>query len=242
MQPSSAEIARTLAGSTTLATVVAYRGPTVTDVRHGAADDGRILLLCRRDEPLAGITGSVLVHIADVPPLPFSPTWGRLRVGGRATPLAGAAARAAADAVAATLPDPDLLDIGAETVIVEVVPKRVTLAGRDRDLPVRLVDYRAAAPDPISAMERPFLVDLVDHHGTRFYPFLRRQLVAAGVDLPADCLPCPLRLDRYGLLVSIPTPSGGSACYRLCFTPPLNGQEDLVQRLHPVLFHPCDRH
>ncbi|WP_433528120.1 DUF2470 domain-containing protein [Micromonospora sp. CA-263727] len=240
MRPSRAEIARTLASSTALATVVARRLPAVTGVRHGATTDGRILLLCHRDDPLAATSRAVIVHVADEPPLPFSPTWGRLRVGGRATPLAGAAARAAADAIAATLPDPDLLDVGHGSVIVEVLPKRVTLVGRDRDLPVDLDDYRQASPDPVAPAERPLLVDLVDHHGPQFYPFLRQQLVAAGIDVPADCLPCPLRLDRHGLLVSVPT-DGPAACYRLCFTPPLTGQADLVNRLHAVLFHHrCD--
>ncbi|MDG4797160.1 DUF2470 domain-containing protein [Micromonospora sp. WMMD1082] len=242
MQPSRAEIARTLASSTAPATVVARHLPTVSGVRHGAADDGRILLLCRRGDPLTTTARNVLVHIADEPPLPFSPTWGRVRVGGRATPLTGDAARTAADAVAATLPDPDLLDVGHGSVIVEVVPKRVTLTGRERELPVNLAHYRHAAPDPVVPAERPFLVDLVDHHGPQLYPFLRQQLVIAGIDVPADCLPCPLRLDRYGLLVSVPAGSG-TATYRLCFTPPLQGQQDLMDRLHPVLFHHrCDHH
>ncbi|MFY1576228.1 hypothetical protein ACN26Z_15205 [Verrucosispora sp. WMMD703] len=273
MQPSRAELARTLVSSTTPATVVVEDLSPVTGVRHGADDDGRVLLLCHRGDPLATGPHDVCVQIADEPPLPFSPGWGQVRVSGRATPLGGNAARTAADSIAVTLPDPDLLDVGHHTVIVEVVPSRVTLlprraephegprppapatsgwpdgpvtdgssVGRHDELAIGLADYRSADPDPVAAMERPFLVDLVDHHGPQLYPFLRRQLVASGVDLPADCLPCPLRLDRYGLLVSVPD-GDSTACYRLCFTPPLDGQQDLLDRLHPVLFHHrCDHH
>ncbi|GAB3841891.1 DUF2470 domain-containing protein [Micromonospora andamanensis] len=263
MQPSRAELARTLVSSTTLATVVAGDLPAVTGVRHGADDDGRVLLICHRGDPLTTGVRDVFVEIADEPPLPFSPGWGRVRIGGRATPLSGTAARAAADVVATTLPDPDLLDIGHGTVIVEVAPSRVTFLprrseprepvapsegpaddrpsiGREDELVIDLADYRDAVPDPVAPMERPLLVDLVDHHGPQLYPFLRRQLVASGIDLPADCLPCLLRLDRYGMLVSVPD-GDGTACYRLCFTPPLEGQQDLLDRLHPVLFHDrCD--
>ncbi|WBB52833.1 hypothetical protein [Verrucosispora sp. WMMD573] len=271
MQPSRAELARTLVSSTTTATVVAEDLPAaVADVRHGADDDGRVLLLCHRGDPLAIGPRDVSVRVADEPPLPFSPSWGQVRVSGRATPLGGDAARAAADSIAVTLPDPDLLDVGHHTVIVEVAPSRVTLLPRrvepdealrshtpspsggptadgpsigwDDELAIDLADYRSADPDPIASMERSFLVDLVDHHGPQLYPFLRRQLVASGVGLPADCLPCPLRLDRYGLLVSVPD-GDATACYRLCFTPPLDGQQDLLDRLHPVLFHhQCDHH
>ncbi|GIJ10918.1 hypothetical protein ACFFMR_17325 [Micromonospora andamanensis] len=248
MQPSRAELARTLVSSTTLATVVAGDLPAVTGVRHGADADGRVLLICHRGDPLTTGARDVFVEIADEPPLPFSPGWGRVRIGGRAIPLSGTAARVAADVVATTLPDPDLLDIGHGTVIVEVVPSRVTLLPRrsepheahGSELVIDLADYRDAGPDPVAPMERPLLVDLVDHHGPQLYPFLRRQLVASGVDLPADCLPCLLRLDRYGMLVSVPD-GDGTACYRLCFTPPLDGQQDLLDRLHPVLFHDrCD--
>jgi hypothetical protein len=239
-----AEVARTLAGSTEPARVQVPGAPCLTGVRHGADPQGRILLFDRDSAPLTvalRTPGPVTVEIPDPPPLPFSPSWGRLRLHGHAEPLHGASARAAAAAIAETLADPDLLDVGDGTTVVAVTPERITLAGRERDLLVDLDEYRGATPDPLGRHERDLLVDLVDHHGPRLYPFLRHQLGAAGVTLGPESLPCPLRLDRHGLLVSVPdddlAADRPAPCYRLRFVPALTGQEDLVQRLHTVLFH-----
>src|SRR5689334_15782473 len=118
MQPSPAEVARTLAAGhlPALAHVACRPGPF--PVRHVADDHGRLLLLAPRDgalaaalRPPAGTADTAMVlDISDVPPMVGAPGLGRVWISGWARRLDGDEARAAALDYAAVDASGDLLD------------------------------------------------------------------------------------------------------------------------------------
>src|SRR5690242_21768211 len=104
MQPTPAEVARTLAAGHLPATAHIAGRPGPRPVRHVTDAQGRVLLLsprggtlaaALRPAPDAGDTALVL-DIPDVPPVAGAPSLGRVWVAGWATLLTGDDARQAA--------------------------------------------------------------------------------------------------------------------------------------------------
>src|SRR3954471_17908291 len=125
MQPSPAEVARTLAAGHLPAVAHVACRPGPFPVRHVTDDHGRVLLLspaggalaaARRPLDGAGDT-AVVLDIADVPPMAGSPVLGRVWVSGWAARLGGDEARAAALDYACVDASGDLLDIGTSQVL-----------------------------------------------------------------------------------------------------------------------------
>ncbi|MBE1492312.1 DUF2470 domain-containing protein [Plantactinospora soyae] len=243
MQPSPAEVARTLAAGRLAGTAqVAYR-PGPHEVRHATDPSGRILLLVSivsdlaaalRPEP--GTRGRALVlDVRDLPPAAGAPALGRLWVSGWAEPLDGPAARQAAVDFAEVVPTGDLLDVGRRFTLHRFEPVEVRLERGGTVIDVEPAEYAAAEPDPLHPIERELLADLTDHHGSEVAAFIRRQLggvvPAAGPDEPP---PQVVRLDRYGLVVAL-GPGGARYRARLAFPRPMSGQAELAELLHPVL-------
>jgi hypothetical protein len=238
MQPSPAEVARTLAtGHLPAVAHVAYR-PGPVPVRHVTDDHGRVLLLspaggalaaALRPRDCAGGT-AVVLDISDVPPMAGSPVLGRVWVSGWATRLDGEEARAAALDYAAVDASGDLLDVGAGQVLhrMDVAEIRHERQGLLTD--VDPDEFAAAAPDPLHRLEFDLIADLADHHVAELADYVRRQLgPAAG---PGE--PQVVRLDRYGFLVRL-----GDRLARLSFPRPVTDRHDLAHLLHPVLCHRC---
>lgn len=243
MQPSSAEVARTLAAGRLAGIArVAYR-PGPHQVRHAADPSGRILLLvsivsdlAAALRPVPGAPGPALVlDVRDLPPGAGAPPLGRLWVSGWPEPLDGPDARQAAVDFAEVVPTGDLLDVGRRFTLYRFEPAEIRLerAGTVHD--VEPTEYAAAEPDPLHEVERELLADLADHHTPEVAASLRRQLgdvvPPAGPDEPP---PRVVRLDRYGLVVSFGA-SGARCRARLAFPRPLSGQPELAELLHPVL-------
>ncbi|MFI7597801.1 DUF2470 domain-containing protein [Actinoplanes sp. NPDC049681] len=238
MQPTHAEVVRTLAAGHLPATAHIACRPGPLPVRHVTDGQGRVLLLSPRDGALAEALRpapdaedtALVLDIADVPPVAGGPSLGRVWVAGWATPLTGEDARQAALDYADTDPAPDLLDVGTTQVIhrMDVAEVRYerhgVLVDVDRD------DYVEAEPDPLHRIEFDLIADLADHHVDEMAGYVRRRLGPAAC--PGD-EPRVVRLDRYGFVVRI-----GARLARLSFPRPVADRHDLAHLLHPVL---CDR-
>jgi hypothetical protein len=255
MQPSPAEVARTLATGRLLGTLrLAFR-PESYRVRHATDCAGGILLLSRAGGELATAlapaggaddTAAVLT-VPDVPPVAGSPHLGQVWISGWAMVLTGVAAREAALEYAETNPTSDLLDVGRGFVLHRIEAAEVRLersgsvAGRDTrgcaTINIDPDEYIAAEPDPLHNDEHDLLVDLADHHATEVASFVRRQVAAAGQD-PGREPPRVVRMDRYGFVAALGSVSDDRRV-RLSFPRPVRDRPDLAQLLHPLLCSRC---
>jgi hypothetical protein len=239
MQPTHAEVARTLAAGHLPASahIACRQGPF--PVRHVTDSLGRALLLSPQDgvlaaalRPLEGNDDTALVlDIADVPPTAGAPSLGRIWVAGWATRLDGDEAREAALEYADTDAATDLLDVGDSQVLHRMHVAEVRYERNNVLVDVDPDEYAAASPDPLRAIEFDLLADLGDHHVDEMGDYLRRQL--GPVTKPGD-EPRVVRLDRYGFLVRL-----GDRLARLAFPRAVADRHDLAHLLHPVLCHRC---
>ncbi|WP_436521899.1 DUF2470 domain-containing protein [Actinoplanes sp. HUAS TT8] len=239
MQPSPAEIARTLAAGhlPAVAHIACHPGPL--PVRHVTDAQGRPLLLVPSDgtlttalRPQPGNDDTALVlDIRDVPPMSTSPALGRVWVSGWAVRLSGDEARAAALDYADTDACGDLLDIGESQALYRMDVAEVRFERHEKLVEIDPDDYAEASPDPLRAVEFDLIADLADHHVTEMSDYVRRQLGKAA--RPGD-EPRVVRLDRYGFLVRM-----GSRSARLAFPRPVTDRHDLAHLLHPILCSRC---
>ncbi|MDG4765381.1 DUF2470 domain-containing protein [Solwaraspora sp. WMMD406] len=243
MQPSPAEIARTLAAGRLPGTVHVACRPGPHAVRHATDPMGRILLLAGADDRIAGALRpvdsaadtAVVLDVTDVPPVAGSPTLGRVWVSGWVSALDGPEARMAALDFADVHPTGELLDLGRGSTMyrMEVAEIRLERCGAMTD--VDPDEYAAAEPDPLGTIEPELLADLADHHQPQMTAFIRRQLRDAGHRSRYDD-PRVVRLDRYGFVVAL-GPNGPRA--RLAFPTPVGDRAELARLLHPVLCQRC---
>jgi hypothetical protein len=239
MQPTHAEVARTLAAGHLPASahIACRQGPF--PVRHVTDAQGRVLLLTPTGgtlaaalRPLEGNTDTALVlDIADVPPMAGAPSLGRIWVAGWAARLEGDEARAAALDYADTDAASDLLDVGDTQVLHRMHVAEVRYERNNALFDIDPDEYAAASPDPLRAIEFDLLADLQDHHVPEITDYVRRQL---GPAARPDDEPSVVRLDRYGFLVRL-----GDRLARLAFPRAVADRHDLAHLLHPVLCHRC---
>jgi hypothetical protein len=252
MQPSHAEVARTLAAGHLPATayVACRQGPL--PVRHVTDAHGRILLLSPADgalalalrpQPGAELTRggrpqadpyddtATVLDIPDVPPRAGAPGLGRVWVSGWATRLDGDEARAASIDYAEIDASGDLLDVGGSKVLhrMDVAEVRYEHTGTLVDIDPE--EFAAASPDPLRQIEFDLITDLADHHLAEMSAYVRRQL---GSSFQPEAEPEVVRLDRYGFLVRL-----DDKLARLAFPRPVTDRHDLAHLLHPVLCHRC---
>ncbi|MDG4832065.1 DUF2470 domain-containing protein [Solwaraspora sp. WMMD1047] len=243
MQPSPAEVARTLATGHLAGRVqVAYR-PGAHQVRHAVDRQGRVLLLVSIVDDLAlallPVTGAddaaVVLDVQDLPPAAGAPSLGRVWISGWAAPLTGPDARRAALDFADVDPTGDLLDVGTRLTIYRFDAAEVRLERAGAMIDIDPKEYAEAEPDPLHRIERDLLADLADHHAPEIADFIRRQLGASAERVPAGSPePRVVRMDRYGLLVALGAYTAPRWA-RLAFPRPLCGHADLVRLLHPVI-------
>jgi hypothetical protein len=239
MQPTHAEVARTLAAGHLPASahIACRQGPF--PVRHVADAQGRALLLSPRNgalatalHPIDGNDDTALVlDIADVPPVAGAPSLGRVWVAGWATRLDGDEARAAALDYADTDAAGDLLDVGDAQVLHRMHVAEVRYERDGALFDVDPDEYAAAGPDPLRAIEFDLLADLADHHVDAMSGYVRRRL---GPAARAGDEPRVVRIDRYGFMVRL-----GDRLARLAFPRAVTDRHDLADLLHPVLCRRC---
>ncbi|GAA4446873.1 hypothetical protein GCM10023170_027520 [Phytohabitans houttuyneae] len=246
MQPSPAEVARTLAAGRLPGNAHIACRPSPHRVRHATDAAGRVLMLVPAGGDLAESLRpgegaddvAVVLDVQDAPPVAGSPSLGRVWVSGWAAPLAGVEARQAAQDFVDIDPLGDLLDVGRGQVIFRMEPAEVRLetGGRMRDIDPD--EYAAAEPDPLQAVEWDLLTDLADHHVPEMADFIRRQLADSGHISPSGPPPRVVRLDRYGFVVALGAP-GREYRARLAFPRAVADRADLARLLHPVLCRRC---
>jgi hypothetical protein len=239
MQPTHAEVARTLAAGHLPASahIACRQGPF--PVRHVTDAQGGALLLSPRDgalatalRPIDGNDDTALVlDIADVPPVAGAPSLGRVWVAGWATRLAGDEARTAALEYADTDAAGDLLDIGDTQVLHRMHVAEVRCERDGALFDVDPDEYAEAGPDPLRVIEFDLIADLADHHVDEMSSYLRRRL---GPAARTGGEPRVVRIDRYGFMVRL-----GDRLARLAFPRPVEDRHDLADLLHPVLCHRC---
>ena len=239
MQPTPAEVARTIAAGhlPAVAHITCRQGPF--PVRHVTDAHGRVLLLSPADgaftaalRPLQGTTDTAMVlDIADVPPVAGSPALGRVWVSGWAVRLDGDEAKQAALDYAEIDASGDLLDVGGSKVLHRMDVAEVRYE-RDQSLvDVDPDEFAAATPDPLRQIEFDLIADLADHHLAEMSAYVRRQLGSA---FRPKSEPRVVRMDRYGFLVRL-----DDKLARLAFPRPVADRHDLAHLLHPVLCHRC---
>lgn len=239
MQPTQAEVARTLAAGHLPATAHIACRPGPFPVRHVTDAQGRILLLSPADGALADALRpqpdvddtALVLDITDLPPVAGAPTLGRVWVAGWATLLDGDEARQATLDYADTDPCSDLLDVGTTQVIHRMEVAEVRYERHETLMDVDPDDYAAATPDPLRTVEFDLIADLADHHVAEMADYVRRQLGPAA--RPGDD-PRVVRLDRYGFMVRL-----GDRLARLSFPRPVEDRHDLAHLLHPILCNRC---
>jgi len=246
MQPSPAEVARTLASGRLPGTAHVACGPGPLPVRHATDQAGRLMLLDRVDGPLSAVLRpapgaddtAVVIDAADEPPVEGSPDLGRVWVSGWARLLDGQEARAAAVEFAAVHAIGDLFDVGDGFALHRMEPAEVRLVRAGAVIDVDPDEFAAAEPDPLHAVERGLLADLADHHVPEVTAFVRRMLLDAGRDEPEVPAPRMVRLDRYGFVAEV-GPAGARYRARLAFPRRVLDHADLTRLLHPVFCHRC---
>ena len=239
MQPTHAEVARTLAAGHLPASahIACRQGPF--PVRHVTDGHGRVLLLSPTGgaitaalRPIEGNDDTALVlDIADVPPVTGAPSLGRIWVAGWARVLSGEEARQAALDYADIDTAADLLDVGDSQVLHRMDVAEVRYERNGTLFDVDPDEYAEAGPDPLRAIEFDLIADLADHHVAEITEYVRRRLGPAA--RPSD-QPEVVRLDRYGFLVRI-----GERLARLAFPRAVTDRHDLAHLLHPVFCHRC---
>ena len=239
MQPTPAEVARTLAAGHLPAVAHVACGPGPLPVRHVTDAQGHVLLLSPADgafatalKPQPGTADTAMVlDIADVPPVAGSPAIGRVWVSGWATRLDGDDARTAAMDYAAIDASGDLLDVGGSKVMHRMDVAEVRYERDETLVDVDPDEFAAAAPDPLRQIEFDLIADLADHHPAEMSAYVRRQL---GSSFQPKDEPRVVRMDRYGFLVRL-----DDKVARLAFPRPVTDRHDLAHLLHPVLCHRC---
>ena len=239
MQPTHAEIARTLAAGHLpgVAHVACRPGPL--PVRHVTDANGRVLLLSPRDGAFAAALRpqdgnddtAMVLDISDVPPMAGAPTLGRVWISGWATLLDGDEARAAALDYAEVDASGDLLDVGHGQVLHRMDVAEVRFERHEKLHDVDVDEYAEATPDPLSRIEFDLIADLADHHMAEMGAYVRRQL---GRTFQPEAEPRVVRMDRYGFLVRL-----DDKLARLAFPRPVTDRHDLAHLLHPVLCRRC---
>jgi hypothetical protein len=239
MQPTHAEVARTLAAGHLPAVAHIACRPGPLPVRHVIDAQGRVLLLSPaggavaaglRSQPGTGDTAMVL-DITDVPPVAGSPALGRVWVSGWATRLDGDEARRAALDYAEIDASGDLLDVGESKVLHRLDVAEVRYERNENLVDVDPDDFAAATPDPLRHIEFDLIADLAEHHLAEMSAYVRRQLGSA---FQPKSEPRVVRMDRYGFLVRL-----DDKLARLAFPRPVTDRQDLAHLLHPVLCHRC---
>ena len=239
MQPTHAEVARTLAAGhlPAVAHIACHPGPL--PVRHVTDAQGRVLLLSPSGGAFAAALApqpgtddtAMVLDITDIPPIAGSPALGRVWVSGWAKRLEGDEAKQAALDYAEVDASGDLLDVGESKVLHRLDVAEVRYERNENLVDVDPDDFAAATPDPLRQIEFDLIADLADHHLAEMRAYVRRQLGSA---FQPKSEPQVVRMDRYGFMVRL-----DDKLARLAFPRPVADRHDLAHLLHPVLCHRC---
>ncbi|TQN42960.1 uncharacterized protein DUF2470 [Blastococcus colisei] len=228
--PGPAERARTVAAGRG-ATVCAAGVESSRVLAHAVTEAEQFLIAVPAGGDVVRAVGaaprsdlSALVMVSDHAPVPLRrPVRAQLWLSGWLTPVRPRDERAAVLAFADTRPDGVLLDVGRSVALLRLDLAEVVLSAGGRALDVSPLDFLAARPDPLAAIEAEHLAHLDRDHPE----FLRllAELLPAGSLAPGDVVR-PLGMDRFGFRLRIERP-GGHQDIRVPFAGPLTCTGDL---------------
>jgi hypothetical protein len=239
LRPCPAETVRTLVAGRLPALIHLAQRPGPFHARHVTDAEGRVLLLVPAHSDLAaalpagaGDDVAVALDVLDLPPAAGAPSLGRAWVSGWAVALDGDDARRAALDFAEVDPVGDLLDVGTRFRLYRFEVAEARLERPDGLCRIDPGAYAEAEPDPLHPVETELLTELTVHHGREMAAYVRRQLGLA--ESTQDCAPRVVRLDRYGMVVSLGG-LGARRRARLAFPRPVADHRELARLLHPLL-------
>jgi hypothetical protein len=236
--PTTAERVRTVFTRATAASFATDDGPLrKCRVPHLLAS-GDIALSIRNENPYSP-TGSAVPAFLEL--LDHAPGRGRASVRalvwlrGHARVAAPQQVRRLLDVIAASNPDPALLDVGHDDTLVLLSVESIALADSTG---ASLVDHSqvlAAQPDPFSRFEKAWLQHLEQHHGD--------MVERLRLHLPRGKRCGEIRvmgLDRYGLVVNTVVHERRRD-HRIPFYTPVADEAGLCRALKSLMAHPCAR-
>lgn len=233
--PSAAERVRTAFARATGANLAADDGPVRTCRVHHLLPNGVVALSIRSEIPLPATisTDPVILELVDhTAGAPRESLRALVWVRGRARIAAAQELRHILDVIAASNPDPALLDVGHTDTLLLLAPESIVLAD---DNGASLVDHSRvlqAQPDPFSRVEKAWLQHLEQHH--------RDMVERLRLHLPRGKRRGKIRLiglDRYGLLVKTEEHEGHRD-HRILFFSPVADEAGLCRALKSLMAHP----
>lgn len=210
--------------------------PTPTPVHHLLPDGSLAITVSYRSaiaaaSSLAGAAGTAAVlELTDYSPLPLrEPVRSLVWVHGRVHHVRESAVRDLLDVIAAEHPNPALLEVGGDDVLLLLEAESVVVADSTGAEPVGLSDLMAARPDPFCELESAWLRHLDADHpeviarlAGRLPATLRRGRVR------------PLGLDRYGVRLRIED-CDGDHDVRLPFSSPVQDVSGLSKAIRVLM-------
>jgi hypothetical protein len=224
LRPGPAERARTVAGRPA-ATVCAAGVEGSRVLAHAVTAADQVLVAVPTDGDLVravlsapGSDLSALVMVTDHAPVPLRrPVRAQLWLSGWLTPVPARDERASVLAFADARPTEVLLDVGRSVTLLRLDLAEVVLGEGGPALEVSPLEFLAARPDPLAALEAEHLAHLDGDHPEVLA--LLGGLLPTGSIGPDDVLR-PLGLDRFGFRLRVERP-GGHRDVRVPFGRPL---------------------
>lgn len=232
--PTLAERVRTVCARSTRAQVVADGRPPVVCRVHHLLPDGFLALTVGNGSQLPASTVSpVVVELLDHGASAAGESVRALVwISGQMQPAAASEVRPLLDAIARTNPDPALLDVGHDDLLLVLAVDSIVFADATGAAIVDHPTVLAARPDPFCQVERAWVHHLQHHHPDmveRLRLRLPRGTRRGRIHL--------VGLDRFGLQVRIEGPEG-YRYHRIPFFTPVADDAALCRALRSLMAHP----
>jgi hypothetical protein len=214
---------------------VAADRPPEPCLLHQLLPDGSFALIIPNGSPLAGSTSvdPVILELLDHCPAPLGElVRGLVWVRGHLRRATAIEVRPLLDVVAATNPNPILLDVGNGSQLLVLTVDSIIYADATGAEVVDNAGLLAARPDPFCEVEWPWLHHLEHHHPDmieRLRLRLPRGTRRGRIQL--------IGLDRYGVLVKTSGPQGDRH-HRIPFSAPVADHASLSRALRILTAHP----
>lgn len=169
-EPTSAERVRTVLTRAAVAQVAGASptgdtGPVPCPVHHLLADGSLAITVDCRSPLAAGTDAAVVVELLDRAPHPTTQAVRNLVwVGGWIRPTTDREIRTVLDSIAATNPNPALLDVGHRDTMLPLTAESIVLADARGAEDVDIGAVLAARPDPFCHVEAAWTHHLERHH------------------------------------------------------------------------------
>ena len=233
--PTTAERVRSACAGATAAVLAVDSVPSAAAPVHHLMADGSFALTVPSDSAIvdaaAGTPGTAAVlELTDYAPLPLrEPVRSLVWIRGLVHHVPPHALPELLDLIAASRPDPALLEVGAGQTLLLLGADSVVVADSTGAEPVGLNELMAAAPDPFCEMESAWLRHLDSAH-----PEVMARLAAKLPPRLGRGRVRPLGLDRYGMRLRVEG-ADGDHDVRLPFPAPVHDAGGLGRAIRTLM-------